>query len=105
VAKKLNRYRLDELGRWLADLATRLPDHASRAVRVSMARWKIATKDGADSKLFKEEDPGVVHRELRRQVEIWRSMLTGEKQATDMLGTDGYSSRRCPGRLAVWRCL
>jgi len=91
MAEQLNRYRLDELGRWLADLATRLPDHASRAVRVSMARWKIAAKDGTSSALFQIEDPGTVHRELNRQVQIWRSMLTGEKQATDMLGTEGYA--------------
>jgi hypothetical protein len=91
MAEQLNRYRLDELGRWLADLATLLPDHASRAVRVSMARWKIAAKDGAASPLFNDKEVGTIHRELDRQVQIWRSLLTGEKQATDMLGTDGYA--------------
>ncbi len=91
MAMQLNRYRLDELGRWLADLASRLPDHASRAVRVSMARWKIAAKDGEASPLFRVDDLGTVHRELNRQVQIWRSLLTGEKQATDTLGTHGYA--------------
>jgi hypothetical protein len=91
MAEQLNRYRLDELGRWLADLASRLPDHSSRAVRISMTRWKIAAKDGESSPLFAQEDIGTVHRALDRQVQIWRSLLTGEKQAKDMLGTDGYA--------------
>jgi len=91
MASQLNRYRLDELGRWLADLASKLPPHASRAVRVSMTRWKIAAKDGAASQIFQDSDPGVLHRELRRQTQIWRALVTGEKQATDMLGTTGYS--------------
>jgi hypothetical protein len=91
MADQLNRYRLDELGRWLADLATRLPDHASRAVRISMARWKVAAQDGESSALFSENDRGTVHRALDRQVQIWRSLLTGEKQAKDMLGADGYA--------------
>jgi hypothetical protein len=91
MAKQLNRYRLDELGRWLADLASRLPDHSSRAVRISMARWKIAAKDGESSALFAQDDLGTVHRALDRQLQIWRSLLTNEKQAKDMLGTDGYA--------------
>jgi hypothetical protein len=91
MAKQLNRYRLDEIGRWLADLASRLPDHSSRAVRISMARWKIAAKDGESSALFAREDLGTVHRALDRQVQIWHSLLTGEKLAKDMLGTDGYA--------------
>jgi hypothetical protein len=91
MAEQLNRYRLDELGRWLADLASRLPAHSSRAVRISMARWKIAAQDGESSALFEQEDLGTVHRALDRQVQIWRSLLTGEKQAKDMLGTDGYA--------------
>lgn len=91
MAEQLNRYRLDELGRWLADLTSRLPDHSSRAVRISMARWKIAAKDGESSPLFAQDDLGTVHRALDRQVQIWRSLLTGEKQAKDMLGADGYA--------------
>lgn len=91
MTKQLNRYRLDEIGRWLADLASRLPDHSSRSVRISMARWKIAAVDGEASSLFAQKDLGTVHRALDRQVQIWRSLLTGEKQAKDMLGTDGYA--------------
>lgn len=91
MADKLNRYRLDELGRWLADLTSGLPDHSSRAVRISMARWKIAAKDGESSTIFAQEDLGTVHRALDRQVQIWRSLLTGEKQAKDMIGTEGYA--------------
>ncbi len=91
MARQLNRYRLDEIGRRLADLATRLPDHASRAVRISMARWKIAAQEGTSSEIFQAQEIGQLHRALRRQVEIWRSLLTGEKLATDMLGTGGYA--------------
>jgi hypothetical protein len=91
MAKQLNRYRLDELGRWLADLATRLPDHSSRAVRISMSRWKIAAYEGESSKIFTKEDAGTVHRALDRQVQIWRSLLTGEKQAKEMLDTEGFA--------------
>jgi hypothetical protein len=91
MAEQLNRYRLDGLGRWLADLASRLPDHSSRAVRISMARWKIAAKGGESSTFFADKDLGAVHRALDRQVQIWRSLLTGEKHAKDMLGTDDYA--------------
>lgn len=91
MARTLNRYRLDEIGRWLADLATRLPDHASRAVRISMTRWKIAAQQGASSTLFQAEELGQVHRALHRQVEIWRSLLTGQKLAKDTLGSGGYA--------------
>ena len=90
MIKRLGRYRLDEIGRWLADLATRLPEHSSRAVRISMARWKIAAKGGTQAAIF-NQDPGVLHRALDRQVQIWRSLLTGEKQAKDMLDTEGYA--------------
>jgi hypothetical protein len=91
MIKQLNRYRLDELGRWLADLSSRLPDHSSRAVRISMTRWKIEAKEGESSPLFAKGDIGQVHRALDRQVQIWRSLLTGEKQAKDMLDTSGYA--------------
>jgi hypothetical protein len=91
MAEQLNRYRLDELGRWLADLASRLPAHSSRAVRISMTRWKIAAKDGESSKFFADKELGELHRALDRQVQIWRSLLTNEKQAKDMLGTDDYA--------------
>jgi hypothetical protein len=91
LAKQLNRYRLDEIGRWLADLASRLPHHSSRAVRVSMARWKIAAQNGEASPIFATADLGTVHRALGRQVQLWCSLLTGEKLAKDMLGTDGYA--------------
>jgi hypothetical protein len=90
MAEALNRHRLDQIGRWLADLASALPDHASRAVRISMARWKVGAKQGQGAELFEAGNPRQLHRSLQRQVELWRALLTEEKRAHDMLDASDY---------------
>jgi hypothetical protein len=68
-----------------------------------MARWKAAAKeersskrskenkDGRPSQWFNDEYLSQTHSSLGRQVELWRSLLTEEKQAEDMLGATDYA--------------
>jgi hypothetical protein len=71
--------RLEQIAGWLSELKSSFEPHASYAVYGSLSRW-AAWMDGADRPKF--GDPGAV---LARQGHVWRSVLSGEKQATDLL--------------------
>ena len=63
----------------LDDLTTALPAHAGRGVANSVRRWQ----DVAASAL-------PAHDVLQAQCELWRTVLTGEKQATQLLEPENY---------------
>jgi len=71
--------RLQEISSWLAELKTCFGTHAAYAVYGTLSRWATWMR-GAD--LTKVEDPGAW---LSRQGHVWRGLLSGEKQATDLL--------------------
>lgn len=74
----------------LADLSSSLPAHAGRAVSLSFALWQAwAEKQQLSNRPVQWPHDGVQDA-LNRQGEVWRSVLTGEKQADDMLGVDDY---------------
>lgn len=77
--------RVNTLCAWIRDLDTAFPPHSARAVADSLQAWSDWAKDrpGGDP-----GDPTV--RKLRAQGRLWRSMLSGEKRATDMLETLDY---------------
>ncbi|MBV9166021.1 MAG: hypothetical protein JO321_04450 [Solirubrobacterales bacterium] len=79
---ELDTGRVNTLCAWVRDLDTAFPPHSARAVADSLEAWSEWAKDrpGGDP-----GDPTV--RKLRAQGRLWRSMLSGEKRATDMLET------------------
>ena len=84
--------QLVDLKNWLADLASAFPPHASRAVVLSLRAWeKWAAQPRLEGKplTWRSQGPGV-RAALRRQAELWRTLLCGEKQGQDMLNTDDY---------------
>ena len=76
----------------LADLATSLPQHAARGVSLSLAEWQFwAGRLTLNKAPVSWPDPAVTDA-LRRQGEVWRSVLAGEKLGQDTLSADDYFS-------------
>ena len=76
----------------LADLASSLPQHAARAVALSLAQWMYwAGKPELNKHPVVWPDPAVAAA-LGRQGEVWRAVLAGEKRGQDMLSADDYFS-------------
>jgi hypothetical protein len=84
--------RIVSVKNWLADLASVLPPHASRAVALSLRTWEQwaaePTQDGEPIDWSKQG--AGVRAALRRQGELWRELLAAEKSAPDMLDTSHY---------------
>ena len=81
----LAHYTVENLRSWLDDLKSVLPPHAGGAVSHSLGEWSAwsqgqATSIPVDQTLAR----------LRDQGRLWRSLLSGEKAATDMLTADDY---------------
>jgi len=97
-------HRIAQLRAWLDDLASALPPHAGRSVSDSLSRWVDALTPQSDptpipsrrhhitGKPIKPTpvDPEEALRALRRQGQLWRSLLSGEKSGTDMLAIRNY---------------
>ena len=103
--------RLIAVKDWLADLASSFPPHSSRAVVLSLRTWEAWA---ANPRLDKERiewkrDGSGVRDALRRQGELWRDLLAGDKDGLDMLDTTHYlqaaSSLVGSLRSTVWRFL
>jgi hypothetical protein len=76
----------------LTDLATALPPHASRAVALSLRAWETWAADpeiDAKDVVWQVQWPAV-RAALRRQGELWRALLSGEKDGRDMLRVEDY---------------
>ncbi|MEA2427602.1 MAG: hypothetical protein QOF37_1230 [Thermoleophilaceae bacterium] len=75
----------------LADLASVLPEHSSRAVSLSIRTWeRWASEPEIDGKPVGECTWAAVRSALRRQGELWRALLSGEKHGEDMLSMPDY---------------
>ena len=98
----------------LDDLATAFPPHAGHAVRDSLRAWTEtfwpakAPANGAKKSRGAPHDPpaeGQPERDpwarLRRQGQIWRALLAGEKAGKDMLEIDDYleAAKEASGRV------
>jgi 3',5'-cyclic AMP phosphodiesterase CpdA len=83
----LGSKHLAKLIAWCADLKSALPDHAGQAVADSLRRWQSwgRQRPWATSIGRAEFDS-----RLDRQGERWRSILTGEKKARDLLTVGTY---------------
>lgn len=103
--------RIDSIKDWLADLTSTLPAHGARAVAASLAAWdKWAAEPAIDGREFNwEDDWPAVRPVLRRQGQLWRALLSDEKQGADMLEIQSLVSAG-QGMLAqasslAWRAL
>jgi hypothetical protein len=83
---ELSKYRLSSLLVWLDDLGSAFPQHAAHTVGVSLERWRDWAEQLNDTKVMPD---GTIHA-LGRQGEIWRALLSGEKEGTEMLETGNY---------------
>jgi hypothetical protein len=87
----LEPHRVLVMVAWLDDLKTVLPAHASQGVADSLGRWTLWTEMVGLTKL----DPQAVNettRVLHRCGQRWRAILSGEKDAQDLLTTSDYVS-------------
>jgi hypothetical protein len=76
----------------LADLASLLPDHASRSVIISVRAWERWAADpqiGGEELDWDRQLPAI-RTALRRQGELWAALLSGEKRGEDMLRATDY---------------
>lgn len=80
-------FRLANLYGWLSDLKSAVPDHAAYAVTGSLERWSqwVGTETPKDETAPWDRDWPAMDHALSRQSERWRAVLTGEKQANDLL--------------------
>ena len=89
LAEQLGGGRIANLRSWVGDLTSALPAHAGHAVDRSLDYWEQWAQAAPAEKL--DGDPlRTALLALRRQGELWRSLLTGEKQGTDLLELDDY---------------
>ncbi len=84
--------RIVDIKSWLADLASSFPAHASRAAVLSLRSWEAWAADPRldDETLNWPRHGAAVRTTLRRQGEVWRALLSGEKEGRDMLDAWHY---------------
>ncbi len=88
-----------QLGQRIGDLSSAFPPHAGHSVRASLTRWGAWVEGAAGTE---ERDLQAALGLLRRQGELWRSLLSSEKAGTDMLEARDYvrAAERAFGRAA-----
>jgi hypothetical protein len=80
---ELGHHRIANLLGWLDELTSALPPYAAGSVSRSLKRWRdYAAQPG--------EAPEGTLLALRRQGELWRALLSGEKRGKDMLELGNY---------------
>jgi hypothetical protein len=93
LAGRFMRERLDNLRGWLNDSASSLPAHGAKAVLAGLVRWEAwaANLQAQPPSPERWTQAGIsLNATLRRQGELWRAVLSGEKAAGDMLSVDSY---------------
>ena len=74
---------------WLDDLKTVLPAHAGQAVAESLQRW-VRWGEAVDLRSLDPKAAAEANRVLHRCSQRWRAVLSGEKEATDVLEIGDY---------------
>jgi hypothetical protein len=86
LAAEFKPHRISQLRAWLDDLTSALPPHAGHSVGDSLGRWAQWTAGpGSNDPL-----PDGTLNQLRRQGDLWRSLLAAEKSGPDMLEPGNY---------------
>ena len=84
-SKRFRPYRLLTIEGRLADLSSKLPPHSGAAVSVTLEQWGKWAAHAPS-----EADMTEVRGALTRQGTLWRSLLTGEKDAQQMLDPEAF---------------
>jgi hypothetical protein len=77
----------------LDDLSSALPPHAGHAVRASLVEWNGSVEGDGTAKEVQDAvapDNARTWAMLRRQGQLWRALLSGDKSATEMLEIADY---------------
>lgn len=82
VLDEFETHKIADLRGCLDDLSSAFPAHAARSVSSSLSAWTEWTPDEAAKKSARAL--------ARRQGELWRAVLSGEKNAKDLLEIDDY---------------
>jgi hypothetical protein len=80
---ELRHYRIETLRAWIEDLASAFPAHVGGSVSQSLGAWSAWADETQ-----KTHDEALLL--IREQGRLWRSLMSGEKSATDMLTADAY---------------
>ena len=81
------RGRIEVLRSWLADLSSAFPAHAAFAVRHGLREWCVWIAEHGPSR-HEQRD---LTRPLRDQGRLWRALLSGERNAEDLLSSRDYT--------------
>jgi hypothetical protein len=83
---------------WLDELSSAMPAHAAHSVGSSLKRWSDWITGQADATTL-----AATLDQLRRQGELWRALLSGEKRGSELLEFDNYldASAALAGRMAA----
>jgi hypothetical protein len=124
LRQEFDPQRLARLDEWLADLASQFPPHTSRPVRLSLSAWRDWVADPlvdrneagdppdgwrrgrlrhfgfGERSLEWNRDGARVEQTLRRQGDIWRALLSGEKRGEAMLELPNFinAAQKIPNR-------
>ena len=85
--EKFMHGRIEVLRSWLADLSSAFPAHAAFAVRHGLREWSVWITEGRPSR----HQQGDLTRALRDQGRLWRALLSGERNAADLLSPADYT--------------
>jgi hypothetical protein len=93
--------RVATLAAWLRQLSTTLPPHAGHVIATSLEKWGSYAQQSAGDPAQEQLDVAL----LQAQGRLWRSLISGEKRATEMLEMQDYvtsaeSLLQSTGRLA-----
>jgi hypothetical protein len=94
LSAELDVGRVATVQSWIRDLRDCFPKHAADAVAQTFEGWAFwlirPTVDGKPIDLDDRQAMARLERQLQRQAEIWRGLLSGEKDPANMLTTADY---------------
>jgi hypothetical protein len=84
--RELSPERVATLAAWLRQLSTTLPPHAGHVVASSLEKWGSYAQQPTGDPAQEQLDVAL----LQAQGRLWRSLISGEKRATEMLEMQDY---------------
>lgn len=95
LSDELDSGRVAQVQGWLYDLRDYFPTHAADAVATTLGGWALwmirpTIGDRRPVRWGEQDDRDNIERALRRQGDVWRGLLSGEKNPQGMLSSDYY---------------